>query len=181
MNKPGIYNAGPLFSEAEVAQRKLEGVNLRKFLGKYCQILNPIDFPFNEDAGVAPDVSIFTGDYNHMSNSKYFIFDMDGRDPGTYVEYGLALEMATQRECYVIAVYSDFRVGRQLKSQWPSYAINSFMMGNLESEHFLKYSPRRVYAVRSHKHAIETILKLEKNKMTDYSEFDAFLEMYKNY
>lgn len=181
MTKSGVYNAGPLFSEAEVNQRKLEGVNLRKHLSDVCEIYNPIDFPFNEDSGVAPDVVIFNGDYELMQKSKYFIFDMDGRDPGTLVEYGLAIEMAIERECYLFAVYSDFRVGRQLSSMWPSYAINSFMSGNLNSDYFLKHKPRRVFAVRKHIDAINTIKAIETNQVIDESKFDAFFDLYKEY
>ena len=48
-----VYVAGSLFNEAEVAQRKAEGVMLRREFPEL-DIFNPIDQPFNENKQSLP-------------------------------------------------------------------------------------------------------------------------------
>lgn len=119
MENNKIYLAGPLFSEADRAQRKLEAARLRE-LGY--EVYNPVEF--NLENGEIPTIQeVFDKDIRELMNSNIVIADIVGEDPGTIAEIGIAKSAASTK--LVIAVESDFR---------PVY--NKFVIGMLEDEWF---------------------------------------------
>ena len=93
-----LYLAGSLFNEAEVMQRKLEGIKLRENFGQHnIEIFNPIDQPFNEDKQTLPTpIDIFNGDTKAVINSDIFIADLTNEDPGVMMELGIAIMSNTK-------------------------------------------------------------------------------------
>ncbi len=91
-----IYNAGPLFTEGEVRQRKYEGQLVRDLLkskGISTEgFFNPIEAPFNDKANASPtSEDIYTGDTDRIMDADVIFFDISNEDSGTMVELGLAL------------------------------------------------------------------------------------------
>ena len=89
-----IYNAGPLFTEADINQRHLEGEKFNKVLKENNQeyfLANPIDLPF-DNSRILTSKEIFEGDYKHVNKANVFFFELASNDAGTYVELGNAIE-----------------------------------------------------------------------------------------
>ena len=127
-----IYNAGPLFTEAEVTQRKSEGVQLRILLDNLnidYSIFNPIDLPLSDSP---TSVTIFNADYNAIDSSNVFFFDLANMDTGTLVELGIVVEkLQSNPELKIYPVISDFRVHSKLVGLDSPIGFNSFVMGAL--------------------------------------------------
>ena len=86
-----VYVAGSLFNEAEVAQRKAEGVMLRREFPEL-DIFNPIDQPFNENKQSLPTPEmIYEGDTQAVEACDIFIADLTNEDAGVVVELGIAI------------------------------------------------------------------------------------------
>ena len=67
-----VYVAGSLFNEAEVAQRKAEGVMLRREFPEL-DIFNPIDQPFNENKQSLPTPEmIYEGDTQAVQSANCY-------------------------------------------------------------------------------------------------------------
>ncbi|WP_342263573.1 nucleoside 2-deoxyribosyltransferase [Spiroplasma endosymbiont of Clivina fossor] len=160
MKKIFVYNAGPLFSEAEQNQRRAEGINLRKQLGSNFEILNPIEFSFNSENATPKNNEIFKKDYEEIKRSKYVIFDIDGRDSGTYMEYGFAFEQCLHEEKYLICVYSDFRLYQSNidVAEIPGYGINEMISGSLQ---YNDISKKKIFKVKNFQEAINKIKEIE--------------------
>jgi len=134
-----IYNAGPLFTEYEVKQRKEEGKILRDMLGSTeSTVANPIDLPVNpsdENGGMQPVPSeIFEADSIHIDKANVFFFDLANNDPGTLVELGMAVQRirAGETDIKIYAVHSDFRGPSNARKGFEStIGFNSFMTGAL--------------------------------------------------
>ncbi len=91
-----IYNAGPLFTEGEVRQRKYEGQLVRDLLKSKGintdGFFNPIEAPFNDKANAAPtSEDIYIADTDKIMEAEVIFFDISNEDSGTMVELGLAL------------------------------------------------------------------------------------------
>ena len=69
-----VYLVGPLFTEADQRQRRLEGERLRRELTarqlEY-QLISPIDLPLNEGGASAPE-AIFEADYHYQCERMCF-------------------------------------------------------------------------------------------------------------
>ena len=77
-----VYVAGSLFNEAEVAQRKAEGVMLRREFPEL-DIFNPIDQPFNENKQSLPTPEmIYEGDTQAVEACDIFIARSEERRVG---------------------------------------------------------------------------------------------------
>lgn len=148
-----VYVAGSLFNEAEVAQRKLEGVKLRDNFPDL-DIFNPIDQPFNENKQSLPTpIEIFEGDTKAVEECDIFIADLTNDDSGVMCELGVALYTDTK---LIIGINSDIRLQSANKYQYPSYGINHYVLGAIE---------KHGKFVRSFDQAIEVIKEfLERNK-----------------
>lgn len=146
-----LYLAGSLFNEAEVAQRKKEGIILRETF-ENLKIFNPIDQPFNEDKQTLPTpLTIFESDTKEVIDADIFIADITNEDPGVMVELGIAIATNTK---IIIAINSDIRLKSANKYQIPSYSINHYVLGGIE-----KYG----HLVYSFEEAVELLKKLIKN------------------
>ena len=134
-----LYLAGSLFNEAEVMQRKLEGIKLRENFDQHnIEIFNPIDQPFNEDKQTLPTpIDIFNGDTKAVINSDIFIADLTNEDPGVMMELGIAIMSNTK---IIIGINSDIRLKSANKYDIPSYSMNHYVLGGLLKHGYLVYS-----------------------------------------
>lgn len=134
-----LYLAGSLFNEAEVMQRKLEGIKLIENFDRHnIEIFNPIDQPFNEDKQTLPTpIDIFNGDTKAVINSDIFIADLTNEDPGVMMELGIAIMSNTK---IIIGINSDIRLKSANKYDIPSYSMNHYVLGGLLKHGYLVYS-----------------------------------------
>lgn len=129
-----IYIAGPLFTEAEIYQRKKEARLLKEVLeqsNKEYSVFNPIDMPI----GDSPTAKmIFDKDYEAIKNSNVFFFDLANMDDGTLVELGIVVErLKSNPSIKVYPVISDFRVHNKHTGIDSPVGFNSFVIGALKS------------------------------------------------
>lgn len=133
-----IYNAGPLFTEADQTQRLKEQTFFDTLKG--VNVFNPLTSPFNEDANSA--TLIYEGDNTPIQAASVFFFDLATNDPGTLVELGMVIQkLEDGKNLHVYPVISDFRVqGRSgYKSDYYPVGYNSFLIGSLESNNIKIY------------------------------------------
>jgi Nucleoside 2-deoxyribosyltransferase len=138
-----IYNAGPMFSEADIKQRKEEGKRFEEVLSKSNQeyfIANPIDLPF-DNTKVLTSKEIFFADYNHVSNANVFFFELATGDTGTCVELGNAIEKLMQGKAIkMYPIFTDLRLQRNNISgiECP-IGFNSYLVGSLTANNIETY------------------------------------------
>lgn len=127
-----IYNAGPLFTEADQKQRRLEGKQLRELVEEQGFVANPIELPFDTHVAIQSKV-IFEKDTSHIDQANVFFFDLAGNDAGTLVELGMAIEKLRQgKTLSIYPVFSDLRLLRNQASGVESpVGYNSFVVGSL--------------------------------------------------
>lgn len=126
-----VYNAGPLFSEADINQRLLEGKVLKEALQeKEHFIANPIELPF-DNTKVLASYDIFNVDANHIDQANVFFFELATGDTGTMVEFGMAIEkLRNKKDIKLYPIFSDLRIQRNAatKTECP-VGFNSFVVG----------------------------------------------------
>lgn len=166
--KNGVYNAGALFNQAEQKQRIEEGKILRQVFKNQLTIYNPIDSGINQQEELT-NKKIFEHDYRMIDDSKYFIFDMDSRDDGTFIEFGIAIHKAFRDpNIHIICNYSDFRIkGEYIKGNWPSYSMNAFVHGACFYEPLIKSTPRQIYITNGFEDSVELLKLLVSGKPFD--------------
>lgn len=124
-----VYLAGPLFNEAEVNQRKLEGRLLRERFPNL-EIFNPIDQPFNDDKSTLPSpIDIYEGDTRAVEECDIFIADLTNNDTGVACELGIAIYTDTK---IIIGINSDIRLATANKYDVPSISLNHYVLGAIE-------------------------------------------------
>lgn len=132
-----VYVAGPLFNEADMAQRKKEGRILRENFPQW-DIFNPIDQPFNEDKQSLPSpIEIYEGDTKAVEECQVFICDLSVEDVGVAAELGIAIYTGTQT---IIGINSDIRLPSANKYPQPSYGMNHYVLGAILKHGHLVYS-----------------------------------------
>ncbi len=129
-----IYNAGPLFSEADQKQRKLEGDLLRELGKDYADyfVANPIDLPLDQQGPLTGSI-IFQTDNEHIQKANVFFFELATGDTGTMVELGMAIQRLIHGDnISVYPIFSDLRLVRNHASgiECP-VGFNSFVTGSL--------------------------------------------------
>lgn len=130
-----IYNAGPLFTEADQAQRRSEGAQLEELLkpsGREYFLANPIDLPF-DNTKVLTSKEIFLEDYSHVNRANVFFFELASNDSGTYVELGNAIEKKMNgKDIKIYPIFSDMRLQRnQVGGTESPIGFNSYLVGCL--------------------------------------------------
>jgi len=138
-----VYIAGPLFSEADIRQRKYEARQIEAVLAKQQQpyfIANPIDLPLDlEQVPAAAD--IFRLDYQHICQANVFFLELASNDSGTLAELGIIIERYMQgREIGIYPVFYDLRLSRNSPSgvECP-VGFNSFTVGCLRANDIVIY------------------------------------------
>jgi hypothetical protein len=137
-----IYNAGPLFSEADQKQRKLEGRLLTR-LGHERDdyfVANPIDLPFDQ-SGPLSSQTIFETDNHHIQKANVFFFELATGDTGTMVELGMAIQrLINGDKIWIYPIFSDLRLVRNSASgiECP-VGFNSFVTGSLTYHQLTTY------------------------------------------
>lgn len=150
-----IYNAGPLFTEADIKQRSYEGKLFRDTLASNNVehfVANPIDLPF-DNTKILTSKEIFLGDYEHVNKANVFFFELASGDPGTYVELGNAIEkLMSGKELKMYPIFTDLRLQRNGASgvECP-VGFNSYLVGCLTANDITIY--------RSFDEAFETFKK----------------------
>lgn len=138
-----IYNAGPLFTEADINQRHLEGEKLNKILNdnkKEYFLANPIDLPF-DNTKILISKEIFIGDYMHVNKANVFFFELASGDSGTYVELGNVVEkLMSGKQIKIYPVFNDLRLQRNGASglECP-IGFNSYLVGCLSANNIAIY------------------------------------------
>lgn len=138
-----IYNAGPMFSEADISQRKKEGRMLYEVLeANQCDyfLANPIDLPFDNTREIAP-AEIFATDYAHVNQANVFFFDLATNDSGTYVEFGNAIEkLMNGKDLHIYPIFSDLRIQRNnIAGVECPVGFNSYLVGACTANHLPLY------------------------------------------
>lgn len=136
-----IYNAGPLFSEADIKQRKYEGAMFKKLevIGDYF-VANPIDLPLDNFTTLT-SIEIFNEDVKHVDLANVFFFELATGDTGTMVEFGMAIEKYRQKkDIRIYPIFSDLRLSRNQASgiECP-VGFNSFVVGALTTHQIQVY------------------------------------------
>lgn len=140
MKKPmrKIYIAGPLFTPAEVKQKKFEEeylvrqMDLHGLSQKDYEIYNPINAPVNNKTLLPTAEDIFFLDEFHLMDSEIVFVDLNGEDPGTMVELGMIVS-CENKDIYSNA--SDIRIGNagsydHVRVPW---GMNQFVVGAIAS------------------------------------------------
>lgn len=146
MSNLKIYIAGSLFNEAEIAQRKLEGVVLEA--NSNYTVFNPITAPYNENKSELPTAEeIYHGDAVELLSSDVMLVDLTNTlDAGVSAELGMVFAhneiarfarlspssgVVAPRPIEIVAVLSDIRLSTAAKYKIPSYSINHFLLGGV--------------------------------------------------
>jgi nucleoside 2-deoxyribosyltransferase len=137
-----IYIVGPLFSEAEVKQRKYEGKKVRDFLDSNkinYEIFNPIDLNFGEELS---SNEIALSDYQGLSHANHVFLDLSTEDSGSCVALGLLIEkMNNGQNVILYPVFSDIRLTRNNKSGLESTkGHNSMVVGIIKGHNIQIYN-----------------------------------------
>ncbi len=138
-----IYNAGPLFTEADIKQRKYEGAKFIDILernNKEYFLANPIDLPF-DNTKILTSKEIFLGDYEHVNKANVFFFELASGDAGTYVELGNAIEKYMNgKDLKIYPIFTDLRLQRNGASgvECP-IGFNSYLVGCLTANNIKIY------------------------------------------
>ena len=138
-----IYNAGPLFTEADIKQRKYEGAKFVEILernNKEYFLANPIDLPF-DNTKILTSKEIFLGDYEHVNKANVFFFELASGDAGTYVELGNAIEKYMNgKDLKIYPIFTDLRLQRNGASgvECP-IGFNSYLVGCLTANNITIY------------------------------------------
>ena len=138
-----VYNAGPLFTEADIKQRSYEGKLFSDTLARNNVehfVANPIDLPF-DNTKILTSKEIFLGDYEHVNKANVFFFELASGDPGTYVELGNAIEkLMSGKELKIYPIFTDLRLQRNGASgvECP-VGFNSYLVGCLTANNITIY------------------------------------------
>ena len=132
-----IYNAGPMFTEADIHQRRAEGRKMEELLEKNHQeyfLANPIDLPLDNTKPLTSK-QIFLTDYEHVSKANVFFFELASGDAGTYVELGNAIEkLMNGKDIHMYPVFNDIRLQRNGMSGVDCpIGFNSYLVGCLKA------------------------------------------------
>ena len=117
-----IYNAGPLFNEADRNQRKNEELQMRELFYHHdiedYNIYNPATTEINFEVGNPTPAEIFKFDMDAINESNVFFFDLSTMDEGTHEELGFALaKKYNGKDIKIYPVISDSRVNSHDKSE----------------------------------------------------------------
>ena len=139
-----IYNAGPLFKEAEIVQRRTEGQKIKAVLeekGKEYFIANPIDLPF-DNTKILTSQEIYLEDNSHINKANVFFFELASEDSGTMVELGTVIEKFQQgKDLKIYPVIADLRLQRNGASGVESpFGLNSYLVGCLTANKIKIYA-----------------------------------------
>lgn len=134
-----IYNAGPMFTEADINQRRYEGKRMRETLEKNEKeyvVINPIDLPF-DNGKVLNSKDIFLADHEHVEKANVFFFELASGDSGTYVELGNAIQLLMDgKDLHIYPVFNDIRIQRnQIGGVECPIGFNSYLVGSLTANH----------------------------------------------
>lgn len=134
-----IYNAGPLFNEADRKQRSLEESLMittlmnNGYSENNYEIYNPATTEINFEVGNPTPADIFKNDYDAIKETTHFFFDLSTMDEGTHVELGFALaRLMNGEDVKIYPVISDSRVNAKDKSEFTvPKGWNQFVIGSL--------------------------------------------------
>ncbi|ATZ18395.1 hypothetical protein ESOMN_v1c00090 [Williamsoniiplasma somnilux] len=176
--KKMIYNAGSMFTEAQWNTRKIEGAALKEMFPNMI-VGNPVDFDTNQSDRPTNE-QIFDLDYAELTNADYVIFEIDGWDSGTHMEFGLLWEQARHNpQKHLFAIISDFRFKQGiLKGEIPGFGLNEMISGSFYSKHLNKGEVPQLIVCDSHKTAREAIQAIETGDTKNFRQRFDIKEIY---
>ena len=134
-----IYNAGPLFTEADQAQKLKEEAYFDSLKG--VEVFNPLTSPLMKEGTITAKL-IYDVDNEAIQKANVFFFDLANNDPGTLVELGMVIQsLEDGKKLDIYPVISDFRVSERSEyiSEFHAIGYNSFVIGSLESHNIKIY------------------------------------------
>lgn len=178
--KKYIYNAGSMFTEAQWKTRKIEGDELRKLFPDFL-VGNPVDFDTNGTERPT-NKAIFEFDYEGLTAADFVIFEIDGWDSGTHMEFGLMVEQAMHnKNKYLFPIISDFRVKQGiLKGEYPGFGINEMITGAFYTDKLDKGDVPQLTLCDSHETARKAIRAILDGDTKNYRKRFDIKEMYKD-
>lgn len=171
--KKMIYNAGSMFTQAQWDTRKKEGLVLREMFPEM-EISNPVDFETDNTSRPTNEL-IFNLDYQGLTAADYVIFEIDGWDSGTYMEFGLMVEQAIHNsQKYLLPVISDFRLKQGiLKGEIVGFSLNEMVSGAFGYAPLNQGEVPQMIVCDSHQSACEAIKAIETGDIKDFrNRFD---------
>lgn len=134
-----IYMAGPLFTEADQAQRKLEETAIgnklyqmnRDGIDFKWEIFNPITQPINDKSTLPSAEDIYKADAKALMEADIVVACLDGEDAGVMYELG----MVQGTDAKVVPYLTDMRVstaGAYDGIRVP-FGYNQFVVGALSN------------------------------------------------
>lgn len=131
---------------------------------------------FDTNQGTAPtNKEIFELDYHGFKEAEYVIFELDSWDAGTYMEFGLAVEMAkNDPKKHLFPIISDFRYKQGvIKGEIIGFGLNEMITGAFYDEDLDAGDVPRLVVCDSHESARQAIKALEDGDVENYrSRFD---------
>lgn len=132
-----FYIAGPLFTEADAAQRRLEGKLISQTIEDNqldAQLISPIDLNPDDDVPYSSK-DIFLKDFNYIAKANAIFYDLATEDSGTCTCLGIAIKRYMDKEdIKIYPVFSDSRTKRNsLAGLESSKGYNSFVVGCLKA------------------------------------------------
>lgn len=129
-----VYMAGPLFTEAEVAQRLLEARLLEEVmdeLGIEHDLFSPINAPINDKSTLPTALDIFEGDERELMASNVIFADLSHEDAGVMMELGMVL---LNKNIKIYPYLSDIRIATagEYEGHYVPFGYNQFVIGGLE-------------------------------------------------
>lgn len=139
-----IYIAGPLFTPAEVAQKKYEEKYIREQMELHglnpddYEIYNPINAPVNNKSLLPSAEDIYFLDEFHLLDSDIVFVDLNGEDPGTVMELGMIIK---NQDVDLYAHVGDIRIASagsysHVRIPW---GMNQFVVGGIASRGDIVY------------------------------------------
>lgn len=138
------YIVGPMFTEADINQRKREAVLIREVLEKNHEehmVINPVELPFDQSK-VLTSKEIFLADRKHQEKANVFFFELASEDSGSCVALGTVIERFMQgKHLHIYPVFNDLRLQRnQVGGIESPLGFNSFLVGALTANNIEIYT-----------------------------------------
>lgn len=138
-----VYIAGPLFTEADAAQRRHEGEMIKEAIKTNqidAKLISPIDLNPDNDVPYSSK-DIFLKDYAYISKANAIFYDLACEDSGTCTCLGIAIKRyMDQEDIRIYPVFSDSRIKRNsLSGLESSKGYNSFVIGCLKANNIPIY------------------------------------------
>lgn len=133
--KINVYLAGPLFSEAEIKERRLQAKLIRDYFKDNKEyeldLYNPVELNDTvKDLATKPNIFFYENDIDFIKKSHLMIVDIDNLDSGTLLELGYFVSMKenVNKDLKIIVYGTDWRTNIHR-----SQRMNKFLDGMIKT------------------------------------------------